>query len=86
VSSTVAGPTVNVAAIQEGQILLSRPEDLETWALPGGGAEDLDELRGRSESSRKDFSLKIFEDRASKETLEGKGLWNELEQIGRSSA
>ena len=32
--------TVNVAVLQEGQILLTQRDDFETWILPSGGVEE----------------------------------------------
>lgn len=35
---------VNVAVMQDGMILLTQREDLETWVLPSGGVEDGESL------------------------------------------
>lgn len=36
----MAGLSVNIAIIHEGQILLTQREDFETWILPSGGVEE----------------------------------------------
>jgi len=35
---------VNVAVIQDNQILLTQRDDFETWILPGGGVEDRESI------------------------------------------